>query len=71
MSTSLSNRVENLSGIYDKEWKKWKDRKKNKKIRLTCEFIGFKNGRLNYKCNECKKSYCKLSNESIKNFPIL
>ena len=42
-----------------------------KKIRLNCEFIGFKNGRLNYKCKECKKSYTKLTNESIKNFPTL
>ena len=42
-----------------------------KKVRLNCEFIGFKNGRLNYKCKECKKSYTKLTNESIKNFPTL
>ena len=42
-----------------------------KKIRLDCEFIGFKNGRLNYKCKECKKLYTKLSNETIKNFPAL
>ena len=42
-----------------------------KKIRLNCEFIGFKNGRLNYKCKECKKLYTKLSNGSIKNFPAL
>ena len=42
-----------------------------KKNRLNCEFIGFKNGRLNYKCKECKKSYTKLANESIKNFPTL
>ena len=33
--------------------------------------IGFKNGRLNYKCKECKKSHTKLANESIKNFPAL
>ena len=37
---------------------------------MDCEFIGFKNGRLNYKCKECKKSDTKL-NESIKNFPTL
>ena len=43
----------------------------NKKIRLNCEFIGFKNGRLNYKCKKCKKSYTKLANEPIKNFPTL
>ena len=68
MSTSLSNLVDNLSGVYDKECKKSMERKK---IRLNCEFIGFKNGRLNYKCKECKKSYTKLANESIKNFPTL
>ena len=44
------------------------ERKKN---RLNCEFIGFKNGRLNYKCKECKKSYTKLANESIKNYSTL
>ena len=37
-----------------------------KKNRLNCECIGFKNGRLNYKSKECKKSYTKLTNESIK-----
>ena len=51
MSTSLSNLVDNLS-VHDKECKKCMERKK---IRLNCEFIGFKNGRLNYKCKECKK----------------
>ena len=44
---------------------------KEKRIRLNCEFIGFKNGRLNYKCKECKKSYTKVANGSIKNFPTL
>ena len=68
MSTSLSNLVDNLSGIYNKGCKKCMERKR---IRLNCEFIGFKNGRLNYKCKECKKSYTKLTNESIKNFPTL
>ena len=42
-----------------------------KKIRLNCEFIGFKNGRLNYKCKKCKKPYTKLTNESIRNFATL
>ena len=68
MSTALSNLVDNLPGVYDKECKKCMERKK---IRLNCEFIGFKNGRLNYKCKECKKSYTKLANESIKSFPTL
>ena len=40
-----------------------------KKIKLNCEFIGFKNGRLNYKCKECKKWCTKEANGSIKNFP--
>ena len=40
-------------------------------IRLKWEFTGFKNGRLNYKCKECKKSCAKLTNEAIKNFRIL
>ena len=42
-----------------------------KKNRLNCEFTGFKNDRLNYKCKECKKSCTKLTIESIKNFPTL
>ena len=68
MSPSLSNLVCNLFGVYDKECKRCMERKK---IRLNCEFIGFKNGRLNYKCKECNASYTKLANESIKNFPTL
>ena len=66
MSTSLSNLVDDLSGIYDKECKKCMERKN----RLNCEFIKFKNGRLNYKCKECKKSYIKLTNKSIKIFQL-
>ena len=45
--------------------------KKEKKISVNCEFVRFKNGRLNYKCKECKKSCTKVANESIKNFPTL
>ena len=68
MSTSLSNLVDNLSGVYDKECTRCMERKK---IRLNCEFIIFNNGRLNYKCKEYKKSRTKLTNESIRNFPSL
>ena len=68
MSTSLSNLVDNLSGVYDKECKKCMERKK---IRLNCEFIGFKNSRLSYKYKQWKKSYTKLTNKSFKNFPTL
>ena len=48
MSTSLSNLADNLSGIYDKECQKCMKRK----IRLNYQFMGFKNGRLNYKCKQ-------------------
>ena len=68
MQTSLSNLVDNLSGVYDKECKKCMERKK---IRLNYKFIGFKNGRLKYKCKECKKSCTKVANESFKNVPTL
>ena len=68
MSTSLSNLVDNLSVIHNKECKKCMERKK---IGSNCKFIGFRNGRLNYKCKECKKSYTMLTNESIKHFPAL
>ena len=47
MQISLSNLVDNLSGVYDKECKKYMGRKKTK---LNCKFVGLKNGRLNYKC---------------------
>ena len=41
MPTSLSNLVDNLSGVYDKESDKYVENE------LNCEFVGFKNGRLN------------------------
>ena len=44
---------------------------KKKKIKVNCEFVEFKNGRLNYICKECKKSCTKVINESAKNFPAL
>ena len=44
----------------------WKEKK-----RLICEFVAFKNGRLNCKCKKCKKSSTKMANESSKNFPTL
>ena len=44
---------------------------KEKKIRLNCKFVGFKNGRLNYKCKEFTKSCTKTVNGSSKNFPTL
>ena len=42
-----------------------------KTITVNCEFVGFKNGRLNCKYKECKKSYIKVASESTENFPTL
>ena len=39
MQTSLSNLVDNLSGIYDKECKKYKERRK---IKLSCNLLDLK-----------------------------
>ena len=43
-----------------------KNVRKEKQIRLHCEFVGFKNGRLNYKYKEYKESCTKVVYESIK-----
>ena len=42
-----------------------------KKIKSKCNFIGFKNNGLNYRCKECEKKCTKLINEASKNFPSL
>ena len=40
-----------------------------KKIRSECEFIGFKNNRLNYRCKECNGISTKSINKLIEKFP--
>ena len=40
-----------------------------KNIKLECEFIGFKNNRLNYRCKECKGTSTKSINGLIEKFP--
>ena len=45
MSTALSSLVDNLSEIYKKECKACMGRKN---IKSECDFIEFKNNRLNY-----------------------
>ena len=45
MSTSLWSLVDNLSEIYKKECKVFKERRK---IKSVCNFIGLKNSKLNY-----------------------
>ena len=40
-----------------------------KNIKSECDFIGFKNNRLNYRCKECKGISTKSINELIEKFP--
>ena len=68
MQSKLSDLLDNLSGVYNKECKSCMERKKTK---LECDFIGFKNNRLNYKYKECGRKSNKSINEALKNFPIL
>ena len=42
-----------------------------KKIKSECNFIGFKNNRLNYRCKKCKGTSKKSMNELIKKFPSM
>ena len=39
------------------------------KIKSVCNFIGFKNNKLYYKCEKCKKIWLKPINGLIKKFP--
>ena len=50
MSASLLDLVNNLSEINNKYCKTYMERKN---IKSRCDFIEFKNNRLNYKCKEC------------------
>ena len=68
MQRRLSDLVDNLSGIFNREYKSCMQRKK---IKYECDFIGFENNRLNYRCKTCEKKKCsKLINEPIRNFLI-
>ena len=40
-----------------------------KNIKSECEFIGFKNNRLNYRCKECNETSTKSVIELIEKFP--
>ena len=52
MQIKLPDLVDNLFQINSKDCKPCMERKN---IKSECEFIGFKNNRLNYRCKECKK----------------
>ena len=65
MQSKLSDLADNLSEINKEECPKCKGK---------CEFIGFKNDRLHYRCKECKKKKKKCTkskDELIKNFPSI
>ena len=66
MPSKLSNLVNNLSEINNKDCKKCIERKN---IKSECEFIGLKNNRLNYRCKECNVTSNKSANDLIEKFP--
>ena len=66
MQSKLSYLADNLSEINNKDCEKCM---KRKKIRSECEFIGFKDNRLKYKCKECGDISAKSIDEIIKKFP--
>ena len=66
MSTSLSELVDNMSGIFNSiECKLCIEKIK---INSECCFVGLENKRLIYKCKKCKEEWKKLINQLIKNF---
>ena len=66
MPSKLSNLVDNLPEINNKDCKTCIERKN---IKSECEFIGFKNNRLNYRCKECNGTSAKSVNDLIEKFP--
>ena len=58
MQSKLSDLVDNLSEINKKECPEY--------IKSECEFIGFKNDRLHYRCKKCKKRCTKSKDGLIK-----
>ena len=67
MQSNLSDVVDNLSEINNKDCKTCMERKN---IKSECKLIGFKNNRLNCRCKECKETSTKSVNELIEKFPI-
>ena len=68
MPISLSDIADNLSEINKKECKACMERKN---IKSECDFIQFKNNRLNYKYKKCGKRCFNSINGLIKKFPIV
>ena len=67
-SCKVSDLVDNLSEINKKYCKTCMERKN---IKSKCDFIGFKNNRLNYRCKKCKGTSTKSINGLIEKFPSI
>ena len=65
MQSKLSDLVDNLSEINNKDCKTSMERKN---IKSECKFIGFKNNRLNCRCKECSGTSIKSLNGLIESF---
>ena len=65
MQSKLSDLVDNLSEIKNKDCKTCMERKN---VKSECDFIGFKNNRLDYRCKECKGTPTKSINGLIEKF---
>ena len=68
MQSKLSNLVDNLSEINNKDCKACMERKN---IKSECNFIGFQDNRLNYRCKECKGKSTKSINGLTEKFPSI
>ena len=67
MSASLSDLVDNFSGIfYSIECKSCMEKIK---INSECCFVGLKNNRLIYRCKECKEEWKRPIEGLIRKFP--
>ena len=66
MRSKLSDLVHNLSEINNKDCKTCMERKN---IKSECDYIGFRNNRLNYRCKKGKRISNKSINELIERFP--
>ena len=66
MQCKLSDLVNNLSEINNKDWKTWMDRQN---IKSKYDFIVLKNHRLNYRYKECKGTSIKPVNGLLETFP--
>ena len=69
MSNSLSELVDNMSGIFNSI--ECKSCIEKIKINSECCFVGLKNNRLIYRCKECKEEWKRPINELIEKFPSI